>query len=368
MADNSIRVRCFTQSPYTWVILTGVVLLLVNCGSRTQHSLETSMPSIAVQWDKVALPPGANFRHLSPDLHWVIYDIVDSSNARWQRAYWLAKIEDGELINPIMITEHTQENRALSWGFSPDSSSFMFEFRSSQEQSFKSELWLINTGDLQDRRMIYAGPALLRGGAWAPDSRHIAVFNDDWGVDLLTTDDETVMESIVPPGTFGKVLITLSWSPTGGKIVYPESHRETWNIWMTDLSSGERRLLTANNAPVKPIWSPSGESIALLGFVSGVDGKPGLKVLDADGQIQFSIDLIGWSSWMGMWSPEGMRFVVALQEHIGMVTLPAGELSRIPVEDSDSVEVCGWAPDGQAVIVAVNRDETTILLRVPVIP
>jgi Tol biopolymer transport system component len=320
-----------------------------------------------MQWDKVALPPGADFRHLSPDSRWVIYS-MDNSETRWQQTYWLAKIENGKLISPVAITEHTQENRAHSWGFSPDSSSFMFEFRSSQEQSFISELWLIDTDDLRDRRMIYAGPTLLRGGTWAPDNRHITIFNSDWGADMLTTDDETVTESIVPPGTFGKALITLSWSPTCGKVVYPESHRETWNVWVADLSSRERQLLIANNAPVKPIWSPSGESIALLGFVNGVDGKPGLKVLNADGQIQFSIDLIGWSSWMGMWSPEGTRFAVALQEHVGVVTLPTGKLSRIPVKGDANIEVCGWAPDGQAVIVTVNRDETPILLRVPIIP
>ena len=367
-----MRSKRIVQASFVLVLLASTVLLLGACGVEIPYPSETVTPSPEAEWSEVALPSGIRLWCLSPDLRWIIYDDSLSFPAGAPHGrYWIAGIEDGELTEPALIAEWTEDQNVYPRGFSPDSSGFLIRLSSSEDQFSEDELWLVNVTDVQDRQLVYAGPGPLHGASWAPDSYHIAVFTADWGADLVTLDG-TTREDILPPGTHAPLLSSLSWSPTSEQIVYPELHESlTVTVWIADLVTGGRHVLVTNTQSLDPVWSPDGEHIALLGFVNDT---PRLEVVDTEGRTRASVELPQWPNrGAGVWSPNGLHFAFVLRgetetpsAYLGMVTLPTGDFSTIPLESSSLVY--GWTPDSKHVIVSGSRDGVRVLRRVQVVP
>lgn len=358
------------------VILAGIVLSLLGCRAIDRPPSETATPFTEAQWSSVILPPQSRLWYLSSDLRWAIYDLESSSGTGEQWSYWLVKIEkDGRLATPTLIGESTKENIISILGFSPDSSSFLLETLSSKDQFSKANIWLIKVTDIQNRRPVYTGSGPLHGASWASDSRRFAVFTADWGADLVMTDG-TTKPSIVPPDTFVKLEVSLSWNDKSDQILYSDMHKTPVSVWVAELKSGQRHLLFTHPWPVRPIWSPSGESIAILEFADPVaKPKTQLVILDTAGNALLAIDLPGWPEHgEGMWSPDGKHFALVLegeetsQAYAEVVNLPTGKYAQIPIESGEGGRLRGWSPDSRAIIVETIRDETPILVRMPVAP
>ena len=367
--------RTASQKLCVGIPLVILVFLFTGCRPVERLPLAATRSSIGARWQEVVMPPNSRLLHLSPDLHWVIYGVDNTSGGEQGWRCSLAKIEDdGRLSSPTLITESTKETIVAAHGFSPDSSSFLIETISNKGQLSETGIWLNQVANVRDQLLVYTGTTPLHGVSWAPDSRHFTVVTTDMGADLVATDG-TVRKHVVPPATFAKVETSLSWSPVSDQIVYPDMHKSPVTVWMADLKSGERHSLFSDPWPVKPIWSPDGQTIAILGFEPGENPEQRLTMLNRDGQVLATVDLPSWPDYgEGMWSPDGKRFALVLKEneettetYVAVVSMPAGRYSRFPIEKGGSGHLRGWDPDSQSVIVETDRDNTPVLVRVPVI-
>jgi hypothetical protein len=355
------------------IILIALVLLLAGCRPVGRLPFATTIPSMRARWQEVVLPQDSRLLHLSPDLHWVIYGMDSSSGGGQDWSCWLAKIgDDGKLTSPTLITESTKETIVAAHEFSPDSSSFLVETISNKDQLSETSIWLNQVANIRDQRLVYTGTSPLHGVTWAPDSRHFAVVTMDMGADLVSIDG-TVMKHVVPPSTFVKVETSLSWSPASDKIVYPDMHKSPVTVWVADVKSGERHSLFTDPWPVKPIWSPDGKTVAILGFTEpGETPKSQLKMLNVDGRVVTTLDLPGWPQYgEGMWSPDGKQFALVLEEgeeatqtYVQVINLPAGKQSKLPIGKDESGHLRGWDPDSQAVIMESARGSVPVLARI----
>ena len=361
------------QRLYAGIPLISLVLLFAGCRPVDRHPIGATIPSVETRWQEVVMPPDSRLLHLSPDLRWVVYGVESSSGGQnW--SCWLAKIgDDGRLTSPTLIIESTKENIIAAHEFSPDSTSFLVETISKGQLS-QTSIWLNKVANIRDQHLVYTGTAPLHGVSWAPDSRHFAVVTMDMGADLVSIDG-TVRKHVVPPSTFAKVETSLSWSPASDKIVYPDMRKSPVTVWMADLKSGERHSLFTDPWPVKPIWSPDGKTIAVLGFTEpGETPKSQLRMLNVDGRVVTTLDLPGWPEYgEGMWSPDGQQFALVLKEgeeatqaYIEVVNLPTSKQSKFPIKEDESGHLRGWDPDSQAVIVETDRDSIPVLVRIPV--
>ena len=364
------------QRSYVEIPLIGLVFLFAGCRQVDRHPLATALPpSVETRWQQIVMPPDSRLLHLSPDLHWVVYGIDNTSGGGQGWRCWLAKIEDdGRLISPTLITESTKETIVAAHGFSPDSSSFLVETISNKGQLSETKIWLNRVANMRDQLLVYTGTSPLHGVSWAPDSRHFTVVTTDMGADLVTIDG-TVRKHIVPPSTFAKVETSLSWSPESDQIVYPDMHKSPVTVWVADLKSGERRSLFTHAWPVKPIWSPDGRSIAILGFLEpGENPKQQLTMLNRDGHVLTTIDLPSWPDYgEGMWSPDAKRFALVLKDsedateaYVAVISMPTGQYSKLPIGQDGGGHLRGWDPDSQAIIVETDRDNIPVLVRISV--
>jgi Tol biopolymer transport system component len=165
----------------------------------------------------------------------------------------------------------------------------------------------------------HIGPAPL-WGAPSPSGKQLAL----GGIDRW--DKQDVQER--GPGTSSIYLFDLetesfgflaegrdpAWSPDGRQIAYYQE-----GLWVIDLATREKRPLfqtpLGQQQYPAPLWSPDGESIALLNYPDGLNGKPEVIVVnstDAPDPTQL-VEQSGSIEWL-RWFPEGQALVYGSME------------------------------------------------------
>ncbi len=143
-----------------------------------------------------------------------------------------------------------------------------------------------------------------------------------------------------------------SWSPEGTRIAYASDEAGNMDIWVQQISAGQKLNLTVDydGYDGKPAWSPDGEWIA---FASERDGG-GIYSVPALGgipkriiQLSFSHTLSGIS-----WSPDGEELAYAIDGVL--YTVPADGGTPVPAKLPSKGLVVGfrepaWSPDGERI-------------------
>ena len=171
-----------------------------------------------------------------------------------------------------------------------------------------------------------------RGAAWSPDGERIAFQgrqNENDPVEILVMNLATgeltrITREGVPRANNNVAPANPRWSPDGARILY-ETHRGgDWNIYSVNADGTNPVNLTNNPADDRdPAWSPDGSRIAFSSDRNGnsitelLTADFDIWVMNADGSEAVSIISTPSVERRPDWSPDGSRFVFALNRNLG---------------------------------------------------
>jgi hypothetical protein len=143
-----------------------------------------------------------------------------------------------------------------------------------------------------------------------------------------------------------------SWSPDGGTLAFVRAERgpnpperSTWNLWVTDLTSGETRRLTnlRNGQPWGAAWFPDGRRIAY-----SHEQRLVIRSLDSGEEQVFNTPKAGHLVRTPAVSPDGRKVMFQVHRD-GVWLLDVAEGGMRKVLTDPTAEEFTWSPDGRRV-------------------
>ena len=150
-----------------------------------------------------------------------------------------------------------------------------------------------------------------------------------------------------------------AWSPDGQRLAmvgYVSDH--TWSIYIAPADgSGLARLTTEPGVlDGDPAWSPDGTQIVFTRERESQNNRPEIWVTDVDSGVS------KWSGLLGMaarWSPDGTRFVYSSgpTSDADILTARVDGTGEVRLTSSASAEIQPmWSPDGSRIAYVSNAD------------
>ena len=148
----------------------------------------------------------------------------------------------------------------------------------------------------------------------------------------------------------GDPIMSPAWSPDGSRLAYVSFENRRAQIFMQDLFSGQRQLLTAepgiNGAPA---WSPDGRTLALT---LSRDGNPEIYILNLLGGTLSRLTNNTAIDTEAVWSPDG-RSIVFTSDRGGspqlyQISANGGAARRLTFEGDYNARA-SFAPDGRSI-------------------
>ena len=181
-------------------------------------------------------------------------------------------------------------------GFSPDGMTMVMTLSRGDDPG----IYTLNVVTKEVKRLL-KGFGVSSSPTWSPDGTQVAFVSDRSGNPQLY-----ILE--IATGKTRKLTRlnwcdSPSWSPSGEWIVFAgrETHRENFNIFVTDLTGSQIRRLTSQAGDNEdPSWSPDGRFVA---FTSTRNGRREIFVMDGDGSAPHPLTEMKGNSFTPNWSP-----------------------------------------------------------------
>src|SRR3990172_1277552 len=137
-----------------------------------------------------------------------------------------------------------------------------------------------------------------------------------------------------------------SWSPDGQTLAYQSNQAGNWDIWLTQVGSGQHLNRTEDHEgdDYNPSWSPDGREIA---FISNRGGGGAYVMSPLTGSPRKVAVLAERSP---QWSSDGTQLAYVAGEgfQAEVLSLASGESRRFPLPGSGiSLWDLSWSPDGR---------------------
>jgi serine/threonine protein kinase/Tol biopolymer transport system component len=164
--------------------------------------------------------------------------------------------------------------------------------------------------------------------AYSPDGLQIAFRSDreGGGLFLMGATGESVRR--ITNGGYSP-----AWSPDGRQIVFategianPQERRQTSQLWIVDVATEEKRLLSPGDA-VQPSWSPHGQRIAYWGIPTG-KARRILWTISAQGGSPVPVIDDEHVNWDPVWSPDG-QYLYYVSDRSGSMNV-----WRVPIDEA----------------------------------
>ncbi|HEY3568808.1 MAG TPA: protein kinase [Thermoanaerobaculia bacterium] len=257
------------------------------------------------------------------------------------------------------------EGRETFPSLSPDGGSLLYV----KSRDGNADIYLKRVGGGNPTNLTPDSPTDDIQPVFSPDGQQIAFRSDREGGGLFVMG--ATGESPRRITNFG---FNPAWSPDSRKIVFategvatPLERRQTSQLWIVDVATGEKRLLSPGDA-VQPSWSPNGQRIAYWGIPNGkarrilwtisVQGGSPVPVIDDDNV-----------NWDPVWSPDGQNlyYVSDRRGSMNVWRVPIDEASgRVKGEpqaittSSQPLGLLSISRDGRQIVYATDERKSNL--------
>ena len=228
------------------------------------------------------------------------------------------------------------------------------------------------------RAYTAATPAAIQqalASAWSPDGKRIAVMGykdiEEYqpGLYLARPDGSDTYNIAFELDQLRST--RFSWSPDGRYLVYSgyfsrSNGRVITGLFVHDVETGKRRLITEGQVAMDPAWSPLGDRIAFV-LIRESGLRHDLASIRPDGtdlRILTDGDNMPAAAYAPAWSPDGTRIVCEVNDDKGgnLAILNAdGSGYEMLTDDADTNRSPAWSPDGSRIAFLCARATLTDL-------
>src|SRR5919109_3302045 len=230
--------------------------------------------------------------------------------------------------------------------------------------------------DGSDIHRLTVGSAEEAMPAWSPDGRTIAFVRDGslWVMDSDGTGQVRLLESADPRIYEAHP----SWSPDGTRIAFvrPFDHgifdtcptNTGTGVFIMDADGSDPHRITNQGCRGRVAWSPSGESLAILGAGGAI------TLLAPDGERLRSFpppglprDRIGFGTAGPVWSPDGRLLAFSIQGNIWTLEPTSGHWRQVTRDTGFAITDLDWGaapptettPDPQGMLLVQRNDRAS---------
>ena len=156
-----------------------------------------------------------------------------------------------------------------------------------------------------------------------------------------------------------------SWAPGRLALFYNSYKLESPDIFFSDLSTGQRRVVAKySGSNFSPAASPDGSKVAMI---LSKDGRPNVYVANADGSNLKRLTT-GIEDSSPCWSPDSKWICFAtkiqtagmMRRRLAKVSVEGGEVQTIPTTGAPNPTEPDWSPDGKWIAFTSQTGEFDI--------
>ncbi len=290
-----------------------------------------------------------------------IFIVVD----RWQRQRTVIAVPEGG-YKTIPFT--SDEGAQVQPSFSPDGNQVAYAW--SGLKGNKRDIYLKLLGSENPLRLTSDGSDNY-SPAWSPDGTSIAFIrnsDDERGVYIVAAIGGPARKMYSPKGTIEWDRATLSWSPDGKTLIFPDGKTSSTpsQIYSLSLDSLQARPITSPpkywDGDVGPVFSPDGTKIAFLRAIDAAVRD--IYVVDVQGGNPKRITTDDRYVNAIAWARDGASLVFSSDRggkfSLWRIALSGGVPIRLPVGGEDAFSPA-IAPRGDRMVYAQSSSKWSIM-------